>query len=87
MDGGRKCGREIGQDQQHLGITGRGSDKEFVFYPKSNRNALEDSGVGSDLFLKELFGCFIGKRAGQGEERRTEFPGGYCSRVGEGDGD
>lgn len=43
--------------------------------------------MGSDLFLKELFGCFIGKRAGQGEERRTEFPGGYCSRVGEGDGD
>ena len=52
-----------GQDQEHLGFTGSG--KEFVFYPESNRNALEDFEMGNAImFLIDLSGCCTEERPG-----------------------
>lgn len=53
----------MGQDQEHLGFIGSG--KKFVFYPESNRNALEGFEMGNDMmFFKDLSGCYTEKRLG-----------------------
>lgn len=53
MNEHRKLSQERGQDQEHLGF--KGSGKEFVFYPESNRNVLEGFEMGNEMmFCKDL---------------------------------
>lgn len=58
MDGGRKQGLGNQQDQECLGFIG--SSKEFLFYPKSNGNALENFEMRNDtIFSKALSSFYI----------------------------